>query len=82
MFSPLNLSLLLQSLVDILCVSKFISHAHRKVALYFRYNIIYSISAGLGNTVLFECITKRDMDRVWKISLGTGSFSLFVLCDR
>ena len=49
MFSPLNLLLLLQSLVDILFLSKFVSHAHRKVALYFPY--IYSISAGLGNTL-------------------------------
>ena len=32
--------------------------------------------------VLFECITKRDMGRVWKISLSSGSLSLFLLCVR
>ena len=77
----LKLLSLLQSLVDVFFVSKFVSHSHRKVALYFpciqHFCRAWQLTRCLP--VLFECITKRDMDRVWKLS--SGSFSLFV-CVR
>ena len=65
-----------------LCFQVCFSCAHEGCLVLSLYTAFLSDLATRCLPVLFECITKQDMDRVWKISFSSGSFSFCLVSSR